>query len=57
MSCGMTLLGQDSTPALYTLLSRLEDRGEQDSWKDYFVTYWWLICSVALKSGQTRKFP
>src|SRR5208282_6165191 len=37
-----------------TLLSRLEDRGDQDSWKDFFDTYWRLIYSVAVKSGLTE---
>jgi RNA polymerase sigma factor (sigma-70 family) len=50
----MTLLAEDSIPTRYTLLSRLEDRGDQDSWKDFFNTYWRLIYSVALKSGLTE---
>jgi hypothetical protein len=36
MSCAMTLLAEDSVPTRYTLLSRLEERGDQDSWKDFF---------------------
>ena len=32
----MTLLVEDPIPTRYTLLSRLEDRGDQDSWKDFF---------------------
>jgi hypothetical protein len=28
MSCAMTLLVEDSIPTRYTLLSRLEDRGD-----------------------------
>jgi len=43
----------DSIPTRYTLLSRLEDRGDQDSWREFFNTYWRLIYSVALKSGLT----
>jgi RNA polymerase sigma-70 factor (ECF subfamily) len=50
----MTLTVEDSIPTRYTLLSRLEDRGDQDSWKDFFDTYWRLIYSVALKSGLTE---
>ena len=50
----MTLLVEDPIPTRYTLLSRLEDRGDQDSWKDFFDTYWRLIYSVALKSGLTE---
>ena len=53
MSCVMTLLVEDPIPTRYTLLSRLEDRGDQDSWKDFFDTYWRLIYSIAIKSGLT----
>ena len=44
----------DSIPTRYTLLSRLEDRGDQDSWREFFDIYWRLIYSVALKSGLTE---
>jgi len=54
MNCIMTLLAEDSIPTRYTLLSRLEDRGDQDSWRDFFDTYWRLIYSVAIKSGLTE---
>jgi RNA polymerase sigma-70 factor (ECF subfamily) len=50
----MTLLAEDTISTRYTLLSRLEDRGDQDSWKDFFDTYWRLIYSVAIKSGLTE---
>jgi RNA polymerase sigma-70 factor (ECF subfamily) len=50
----MTLLVEDPIPTRYTLLSRLEDRRDQDSWKDFFDTYWRLIYSVAVKSGLTE---
>ena len=50
----MTSLAEDPIPTRYTLLSRLEDRDDQDSWKDFFDTYWRLIYSVALKSGLTE---
>jgi RNA polymerase sigma-70 factor (ECF subfamily) len=50
----MTSLAEDPIPTRYTLLSRLEDRDDQDSWKDFFDTYWRLICSVAVKSGLTE---
>jgi len=50
----MTLLAEDSIPTRYTLLSRLEDRGDQDSWRDFFDTYWRLIYSVAIKSELTE---
>jgi len=54
MSLAMTLLAEDSIPTRYSLLSRLEDRGDQDSWREFFDTYWRLIYSVALKSGLTE---
>jgi RNA polymerase sigma-70 factor (ECF subfamily) len=54
MSYAMTLLTEDPIPTRYTLLSRLEDRGDQDSWRDFFNTYWRLIYSVAIKSGLTE---
>jgi RNA polymerase sigma factor (sigma-70 family) len=34
-----------------TLLSRLKDWNDQQSWQEFFDTYWRLIYSVALKSG------
>jgi len=54
MSFIMTLLAEDPIPTRYSLLSRLEDRGDQDSWRDFFDTYWRLIYSVAIKSGLTE---
>jgi RNA polymerase sigma factor (sigma-70 family) len=54
MSCVMTLPVEDLIPTRYTLLSRLEDRGDQDSWKEFFDTYWRLIYSVAVRSGLTE---
>src|SRR3954471_12082215 len=54
MSPAMTLTGDDPIPTRYTLLSRLQDWDDQDSWKDFFDTYWRLIYSVALKSGLTE---
>src|SRR5215467_8462493 len=41
-------------PTRYSLLSRLQDRGDQESWKDFFDTYSRLIYSVAVKSGLTE---
>ena len=54
MSGIMTLLVEDPIPTRYSLLSRLEDRGDQDSWRDFFDTYWRLIYSVAVKAGLTE---
>ena len=40
-------------PTRKTLLSRLKDWQDQDSWRDFFNTYWKLIYSVAIKAGLT----
>jgi RNA polymerase sigma-70 factor (ECF subfamily) len=53
MNAVMTMLSEDSIPTRYSLLSRLQDRDDQDSWKDFFDTYWRLIYSFAIKSGLT----
>ena len=37
----------------YSLLSRLQNWDDQESWKDFFDTYWRLIYAVAIKSGLT----
>jgi RNA polymerase sigma-70 factor (ECF subfamily) len=50
----MTSLAADTVSTRYTLLSRLQDWGDQDSWKVFFDTYWRLIYSVAIKSGLTE---
>jgi RNA polymerase sigma factor (sigma-70 family) len=38
-------------PTRYSLLSRLQDWDDQESWKVFFDTYWRLIYAVAIKSG------
>jgi RNA polymerase sigma-70 factor (ECF subfamily) len=38
-------------PTRSTLLSRLKDLGDDQSWRRFFDTYWKLIYGVALKSG------
>jgi RNA polymerase sigma-70 factor (ECF subfamily) len=53
MNAVMTMLAEDSIPTRYSLLSRMQDREDQDSWKDFFDIYWRLIYSVAIKSGLT----
>jgi len=50
----MTSPAEDFIPTRYSLLSRLQDWDDQDSWKDFFDTYWRLIYAVALKSGLTH---
>jgi len=54
MSLTMTLQTEDFIPTRYSLLSRLQNRDDQDSWRDFFDTYWRLIYSIALKSGLTE---
>ena len=41
----------DFIPTRESLLGRLKDWDDQDSWSDFYNTYWRLIYSVALKSG------
>jgi RNA polymerase sigma factor (sigma-70 family) len=38
-------------PTRWSLLSRLKNLEDQDSWQVFFNTYWRLIYSVALKAG------
>jgi RNA polymerase sigma factor (sigma-70 family) len=53
MSLTMKLQTEDFIPTRYSLLSRLQNWDDQDSWKNFFDTYWRLIYSIALKSGLT----
>jgi RNA polymerase sigma-70 factor (ECF subfamily) len=41
----------ESLPTRRSLLSRLRDLGDSDSWRTFFDTYWRLIYNVARKSG------
>ncbi len=54
MTPSVTTLADGLIPTRYSLLSRLQDWDDQDSWKDFFDTYWRLIYSVAVKSGLTE---
>jgi RNA polymerase sigma factor (sigma-70 family) len=45
---------EQQIPTRYSLLSRLQNREDQESWKDFFDTYWRLIYSVASRSGLTE---
>lgn len=51
MTKPVTMAITDLYPTRYSLLSRLQDWDDQDSWRDFFDTYWRLIYSVAIKSG------
>src|SRR5882724_5301151 len=54
MSQTMRLPTEDFIPTRYSLLSRLQNWDDQESWKNFFDTYWRLIYSIALKSGLTE---
>lgn len=41
----------DPTPTRASLLCRLRDWQDEDSWRDFFSTYWKLIYGTALKAG------
>ena len=47
----MALPVEDFIPTRYSLLSRLQNWDDHESWKDFFDTYWRLIYSVALRTG------
>ena len=53
MSLTMTLPAESFIPTRYSLLNRLQNWDDQESWKDFFDTYWRLIYSIARKSGLT----
>ncbi|HYG35798.1 MAG TPA: sigma-70 family RNA polymerase sigma factor [Clostridia bacterium] len=38
-------------PTRHSLLSRLKDWNDQESWKQFFDTYWRLIYSAAIRAG------
>ena len=42
---------ENLAPTRYTLLGRLHNWDDQESWRDFFDTYWQLIYSVAIKCG------
>ncbi len=41
----------DLLPTRYSLLSRIKDREDQESWRDFFDTYWRLIYGIAINAG------
>ena len=43
----------DLIPTRESLLSRLKDWEDRESWQDFFDTYWKLIYGMALKAGLT----
>lgn len=50
----MMVQDDDSIPTRQSLLARLKDWGDQESWRDFFETYWRLIHATALKAGLTE---
>ena len=44
---------EELIPTRDSLLSRLKDRDDQESWQDFFNTYWKLVYGVAMKAGLT----
>ena len=48
-----TTTAYELAPTRYSLLSRLQNWGDTESWQVFFDTYWRLIYSVALKAGLT----
>ena len=42
---------EELIPTRRSLLSRLKDWDDQESWKDFFDTYWKLVYGVAIKAG------
>jgi len=49
----MTDQPDELIPTRRSLLSRLKDWDDQESWKEFFDTYWKLVYGVAIKSGLT----
>jgi RNA polymerase sigma-70 factor (ECF subfamily) len=47
----MKLDSDESIPTRASLLGRLKDWSDNDSWQDFFKTYWRLIYGVAIKQG------
>jgi len=41
-------------PTRQSLLSRLKSWDDQESWKDFFDTYWRLIYNAAVRAGLTE---
>src|SRR5882724_10620505 len=47
----MTTRFDPPIPTRWSLISRLKDWDDRESWKDFFDTYWKLIYGVAIKAG------
>jgi RNA polymerase sigma factor (sigma-70 family) len=53
MDAALTTLTDDPLPTCYSLLSRLKNWEDEESWREFFDTYWRLIYAVALRAGLT----
>jgi RNA polymerase sigma factor (sigma-70 family) len=51
MNSDTTALPEELIPTRYSLLSRLKDWDDNESWRVFFDTYWRLIYATALKAG------
>jgi RNA polymerase sigma-70 factor (ECF subfamily) len=51
----MSQSSKDFAETRQTLLSRLKNWDDQESWRQFFNTYWRLIHSIALKAGLTEE--
>ena len=49
----MTETKDELIPTRWSLLNRLKDWSDQESWRDFFDLYWRLIYGVAIKAGLT----
>ena len=49
----ITMKDSDSIPTRQCLLARLKDVGDQESWREFFDTYWRLVHATAFKAGLT----
>jgi RNA polymerase sigma-70 factor (ECF subfamily) len=47
-------IGNDLIPTRQSLLSRLKDWNDEESWKVFFDTYWKLIYNAAMQAGLTK---
>src|SRR5437762_1787793 len=52
MSMGIKETGE-LIPTRQSLLSRLKDWNDHESWRDFFETYWKLIYHTSIKAGLT----
>src|SRR5438876_2961132 len=44
---------EESSPTRWSLVQRLKNLNDHESWKEFFNTYWKLIYSAAMQSGLT----